>query len=358
MNELGVREINSFTQTGQVSIEDNNDSEVESSVTQDDDEKYTNVKSGKHKGKGASKKVERRTKKKTSKEATHHSSFNQIEGGEVEDEEETNNKPKVKVEKNTKEFYQAGSANNIQRIPSISQVVPEAVLAAPLPRVTGMTNNQNTLPPIKTPPLSNNNSNTTLPSINNWRAETSEKTVERIPSITIKKMEPRHERELRSSSGRETPHNERNSKSMNEEKGSNMQPKELYMGYSNLNQDSDEETNYKPQIKSELSSGSTGALKRSANDLTEDSVEEKSVHENEVEEKSNLRTNKRPRRRSVNVQRAIEDEQKQLHSSAGASSKKVKKSSSSTKKTPPKKKKRTSKEPKKKKRRRRKRRRS
>jgi len=71
-------------------------------------------------------------------------------------------------------------------------------------------------------------------------------------------------------------------------------------------------------------------LKRSANDLTEDSVEEKSAHENEVEEKSNSITNKRPRRRSANVQRAIEDEQKQLHSSAG-SSKKVKKSSSTKK---------------------------
>jgi len=276
MNELGVREIHSFTQKGQVSIEDNvsnidvdmflsnevneggltssankmrvvkNDSEVESSVTQDDDEKYTNVKPGKNKGKGTSKKVERRTKRKVSKEAPQHSSFDQMEGGEVEDEEETNHKAKV-IENKTKEFYQAGGANNVQRIPSISQVIPEA-LAAPLPRVTGMTNNQNTLPPIKTPPLSNNNSNTTLPSINNynnWGA--SEKPVERIPSITIKKMEPRHEKDLKSSGGREPPHNERNAKSMNEEKGANMQPKELYMGYSNMNQDSDEETNYKPQ---------------------------------------------------------------------------------------------------------------
>jgi hypothetical protein len=307
--ELGVsNSIHSFTQSGQVSIEDNNDSELEGSVTQDDDEKYTNVKPGKHKGRGYSKKVERKTKRRVSKEATQHrSSFDQIEGGEVEDEEETNHKPRV-VENKPKEYYQSGSTNNnnIQRIPSISQVVPEA-LAAPLPRVTGMTNNQNTLPPIKTPPLSNNNSNTTLPSINNynWRAETSvtEKPMDRIHSITIKKMEPRHEKDLKSSSGGRETHNERNS--MNDEKGSNMQPQESvhsYMGYSNLNQDSDEETNYKPQ-KSELSSG----LKKTVNDMT-DSAEENSAHENEVETKSKNRLTKRPRRRSASVQRAIEDE--------------------------------------------------
>jgi len=229
----------------------------------------------------------------------------QREGGEVEEHEEI---PRASSER--PDLNHASDTH--QRIPSISQVVTEVLAVPPLSRNSIL--NPPNLPPLKPPTVSH-----PLPSISiipHTRRSSSGNeipptpqplpSIERTTNLKAKIGRPKNRPEKEAHPTVRT----------GEEKVPNGHPQSSlsYMGYSNLNQDSDEETGFKPQTSTLSSSG-----KRSHND-TDDSFEEDS-QENDNEPSS--RPIKRPRRRLAPVQRAIDDE---LHS------KKTKRVSKPTKK--------------------------
>jgi hypothetical protein len=327
-----------------------NDSELESSLTEDDEDKHKTNKSnhghdkkqtqkqhtkssgGDHRSKNlTSPSSNKKSTGRTKKRVTSSAKLEQREGGEIEDSEEQVSTP--------------DSVN--QRIPSISEAVPEA-LAVTLPPVSSIAHGPQ-IPPLKTPPLPNNPP--TLPSISpnnfnntNWRVTSGgARHEENVKPLSNSKGEERSSPSVKQKtpvrSKKDSRHEKSDSRSESSHKSSpNMQQSQnesslpqSYMGYSNLNQDSDEETDFKPQ-KTELSSSkgeSSRGTKRSRPEVKDDS------DDSGPDEDNNRRT-KRVRKRKTSVQRAIEDERREgkrekPKKSSSSHSKSSKKSSSSRK---------------------------